>query len=79
MINPMDMTGKTIIVTGASSGMGRETAVHISRLGGRVVLVARNRERLGNTFSKLDGEGHTIYPFDFQNVSEIETLVKNIY
>ena len=46
MINPMDLTGKRILITGASSGIGRETAVLVSQLGAEVVLLGRNEERL---------------------------------
>ena len=41
MINPMDLTGKRILITGASSGIGRETAVLASQLGAEVVLLGR--------------------------------------
>ena len=78
MINPMEMTGKTIIVTGASSGIGRETAILISKLGGNVVLVARNDERLQQTKDQLVFGNHSCYSFDLQNHEGIEDLVKRI-
>ena len=46
MINPMDLTGKRILVTGAAGGMGVETAIQLSRLGARVVISGRNEEKL---------------------------------
>ena len=64
MLNPLDMTGRTILVTGASSGIGRETAISLSRLGARVVLVAHNRDRLEQTLKQLEGTGHGVEPFD---------------
>ena len=42
MINPMELTGKRIMVTGASSGIGRETAILLSNLGAQVVLLGRD-------------------------------------
>lgn len=78
MINPMEMKGKTIIVTGASSGIGRETAILISRLGGNVVLIARNEERLRQTKNQLDYGNHSYYSFDLLNHGGIEDLVKRI-
>jgi len=64
MLNPLDLTGRTILVTGASSGIGRETAVLLSRLGARVALVARSRDRLEETFKQLEGTAHVVEPFD---------------
>ena len=44
MINPMELTGKRIMVTGASSGIGRETAILLSNLGAQVVLLGRDEQ-----------------------------------
>ena len=49
MINPMELTGKRIMVTGASSGIGRETAILLSQLGAQVVLLGRDEKRLAET------------------------------
>lgn len=78
MINPLDLTGKHILVTGASSGIGKATAIYISKLGAMVTLVARNEKKLEDTLSKLEGEGHSVYPFDLKQVQEIEALINNI-
>lgn len=56
--NPFSLENKTILVTGASSGIGRATAREASRLGARVILAGRNRERLEETMAMLSGEGH---------------------
>ena len=58
MINPMELTGKRIMVTGASSGIGRETAILLSQLGAQVVLLGRDEKRLAETEEKMSGEGH---------------------
>lgn len=71
MINPLDMTGRTVLVTGASSGIGRETALLISRLGARVVLNGRNEERLRETLAGMEGEGHRI---EVRDLGETETI-----
>lgn len=76
MYNPMDLTGKFILVTGASSGIGRETAIYISRLGARVALVARREDELAKTLGTLEGNGHRYYPFDLTHIDDIEALVK---
>lgn len=78
MINPMDLTGKTILVTGASSGLGREISIHISRLGGTVILVGRNKNALEETFSRMDGKGHVLTPFDLNDTDSIPKWVKEI-
>jgi len=60
MHNPMDLAGRTILVTGASAGIGRATAVLLSRLGARVVLVARSEARVNETAAMLEGAGHRV-------------------
>ena len=50
MINPMELTGKRIMVTGASSGIGRETAILLSQLGAQVVLLGRDEKRLADYY-----------------------------
>ena len=64
MVNPMNLSGRTIMVTGASSGLGRDTAILLSELGASLVLVARNEERLQETHAQLAPGKHTVLPFD---------------
>lgn len=78
MINPMDLAGKHIVVTGASSGIGQQICIQASKLGARVSLIARNEEKLKFTISQMEGINHSYYCCDLMNVSEIETLVKTI-
>ncbi len=58
MFNPYSLEGKTILITGASSGIGRETAIECSKMGAKIVITARNEERLRLTLELLEGEGH---------------------
>lgn len=76
-MNPFDLKNKTIIVTGASSGIGRQCAISCSQMGAKVVLVARNEDRLKETGSLLKGEGHLYYPMDITKFEEIEFIVKD--
>lgn len=58
MINPMDLTGKRILITGASSGIGRATAIYCAKLGARLVITGRDERRLEDTKHALEGQGH---------------------
>ena len=78
MINPMDLTGKRILVTGATGGMGVETAIQLSKLGANVVICGRNEEKLKNVFNHLEGEGHAQYVFDLNDIDAIESVIKKI-
>lgn len=77
-INPMDLSGRTILVTGASSGIGRETAVLLSQLNARLILTARNEDRLTATLSTLHNDGHWAQPFDLSRTEEIPKWVKGV-
>jgi NAD(P)-dependent dehydrogenase (short-subunit alcohol dehydrogenase family) len=52
--NPYNLSGKTILVTGASSGIGKATAINASKLGATVVITARDEHRLKETFDSLE-------------------------
>ena len=56
--NPFSLEGKTVLVTGASSGIGQATAIECAKMGAKVVITGRNIERLQETFDQLEGEGH---------------------
>jgi NAD(P)-dependent dehydrogenase (short-subunit alcohol dehydrogenase family) len=75
MYNPFSLNGKTILVTGASSGIGRAIAIECSKMGATVVLTARNDERLIETLSQMEGENHSIIIADLSNENEREQLV----
>lgn len=70
--NPFDLTGKTIVVTGASSGIGRQCAIDCSRMGARVIIIARNPERLLETFDSLSGDGHMSYVCDLSDPIKVK-------
>lgn len=57
MINPFAIGGKTILVTGATSGIGRATAIECAQMGAKVIAVGRNQEKLASLQTELDSEG----------------------
>ncbi len=74
----VDLSNKTVLVCGASSGIGRQTAITLSELGARVVLVARREDKLAETLGMLCGEGHLYRVFDLSNTDEIEGFIKQL-
>lgn len=74
----MALGGRRILLTGASSGIGRETARLLSELGAQLVLVGRNVERLESTHRQLQGEGHRIEPRDLNALAEIPGWLKRL-
>ena len=54
--NPFSLIGKTILITGASSGIGRATAIECSKLGAKCVITGRNEERLNETLAQMAGD-----------------------
>lgn len=78
MYNPYCLSDKTILVTGASSGIGRSVAIECSKLGARLVITGRNRERLDETLCKLEGEGHKSVVADLCAETGLSELVDKI-
>lgn len=76
--NPFSLEGKTILVTGASSGIGKETAISCSRMGARLIITARNEERLKDTFNQLEGDGNAMILADLTRQADIEMLVSQV-
>ena len=78
MNNPMSLNDRLVIVTGASSGIGRATSIVVSQLGAHVILLARSEEKLRKTLAMLEGEGHGYCPIDLNQTETIEPLLKQI-
>lgn len=76
--NPFSLENKTILVTGASSGIGKTTAIECSKMGANVIITARNEERLKNTLDSLDtscGQNHQMILADLSAEENIQALV----
>lgn len=79
MKNPFELTGKRILVTGASSGIGRSVAVECSKMGADLILVGRNLNTLEETKSLLTNNGQTeIYVADFSQDIDFSNLFINL-
>lgn len=78
MENLLSLQGKHILVTGASSGMGRVFAQMIARQGGIVTLLARNEERLNKNLQSLDGVGHQVVVCDLTDEEQLKVAVGNM-
>lgn len=77
-VNPMDLTGSVILVTGASSGIGREIAILLSHLNARVILAGRNPARLADTMAALAGSGHRMETIDLALGEAIPQWLKSV-
>lgn len=78
MNNLIDLSDKRILIVGASSGIGKQTAITLSQVGAKLSLVARNEEKLQKAIEALEGEGHDYFIADVSNVNSIETLIKDV-
>lgn len=78
MYNPFSLIGKTILVTGASSGIGRAIAIESSKMGANIILTGRNEERLQETMSMLDAGEHQYLVADITNEEDMANLVEQL-
>lgn len=77
MTNPMSLEGKRILITGASSGIGRACAILVSKLGASVILTSRRLDALNETCSQMENqERHLIYPCDINDFDAVAKLEK---
>ena len=69
-------SGKKFLITGASSGIGRETAILLSKLGAKIVACGRNERRLAETLDACEGEGHLSIVFDVRETASFNDFFK---
>lgn len=75
--NPFTLEGKTILVTGASSGIGRGIAIACSKMGASVIVNGRNEQRLSETMSEMEGDDNLSLAADLSdNVALAEMVAK---
>jgi NAD(P)-dependent dehydrogenase (short-subunit alcohol dehydrogenase family) len=73
--NPFSLADKTILVTGASSGLGRQIAISSAKMGAKLIVTGRNTARLNDTFRELEGDGHALHTADLTQADQIASLV----
>lgn len=78
MNNLFSLKDKVIVVTGASSGIGRATAIMCSQMGGKIILLGRNEERLKETLNSLDNTGHTYFSLDLTQDGDVDAFVEKL-
>lgn len=70
-----NLDNKNIIITGASSGIGKQCALTFSQLGANIILVARNKERLKQTFNELKKGNHISFARDITEYDKLEEII----
>lgn len=79
MYNPYSLIDKTILVTGASSGIGRAIAIECAKMGAAIILTARNKERLQDTFCMMaEPDKHLVLQADLSKEEDLIRLVESI-
>lgn len=79
MSNPFSLQGNTILITGASSGIGKRIAIRCSEMGARVIITGRNEQRLSETLSMMDATNeHQMISWDLSETDTIKEFAKQI-
>lgn len=76
--NPFSLQGKTILITGASSGIGRGVAIACARMGAVVILNGRNKQRLESTLGELSDGNHLAIPADLTDNDSLISIMEQI-
>jgi NAD(P)-dependent dehydrogenase (short-subunit alcohol dehydrogenase family) len=77
-MNPFSLKNKTVLVTGASSGIGKAIGIVCSQMGANLIITGRNKERLKNTFDELEGDNHRYLIADLTKEDDVEQLVRSL-
>lgn len=74
--NPFSLEGKTVLITGSSSNIGKKIAIRCADMGATIVVAARDEERMKSTVAEMQGEGHQYYSVDLSSAESIASLVE---
>jgi NAD(P)-dependent dehydrogenase (short-subunit alcohol dehydrogenase family) len=75
MNDAFSLKGKVILITGASSGLGRQCAITISQYGGTAIITGRDEKRLKETYKSLEGKNHGFFIADLTIKEQLNSLV----
>ena len=78
IFNPFTLKGKTILVTGASSGIGRGIAIACSKMGAFVIINGRNEQRLAETLREMRGEENLSLIADLSQTDAVAIMVRQL-
>lgn len=78
MYNPFSLEGKTILVTGASSGIGRAIAIESAKMGADLIITGRDEKRLNETFVNLERTSHQLIIADLNKSEDLDKLVSGL-
>ncbi len=78
VVNPFELVGKHLLITGASSGIGKMTALLCSQMGATVTITGRDEQRLHESLSLLEGEGHRAILCNLSDSDEVRDLVNAV-
>ncbi|MBE7177979.1 MAG: SDR family oxidoreductase [Mucilaginibacter polytrichastri] len=76
--NPFSLKNKIILVTGASSGIGKSIAVECAKMGATLIVTGRDKSRLNETFVMLEGTDHLQFIADLNSDQDIQSLTEHI-
>ena len=76
--NPFTLEGKTILVTGASSGIGRGIAIACSKMGATVIINGRNEQKLAETMTEMQGEENLSLAADLSDSNSLTGMVSTL-
>lgn len=77
-MNLIDLTGKHLLITGASSGIGRSTSILCASLGANLFITGRNKLRLNDTLRSLKGDGHIALSCDLTHSEEVSDMIDRL-
>lgn len=78
MSNPFSLRGKTLLVTGSSSNIGKRIAIRCSEMGAKVIVAARDEDRMKATVTEMTGDGHQYFVVDLADADSIAALTESV-